>query len=77
MRLALLTAAHDYTLLICRTRLQVIERDNRILGAALLLDLGQTPDGVPVAEVGAFCVDPIYRCGAARRGATQCCCHRA
>ncbi|KAG2437190.1 hypothetical protein HXX76_005854 [Chlamydomonas incerta] len=39
----------------------VIERDNRILGAALLLDLGQTPDGVPVAEVGAFCVDPIYR----------------
>ncbi|GIL81500.1 hypothetical protein Vretimale_1003 [Volvox reticuliferus] len=39
----------------------VIERDNRILGAALLLDLGQTPDGVTVAEVGAFCVDPIYR----------------
>ncbi|EFJ51352.1 hypothetical protein VOLCADRAFT_57336 [Volvox carteri f. nagariensis] len=39
----------------------VIERDNRILGAALLLDLGQTPDGVTVAEVGAFCVDPVYR----------------
>ncbi|GLC55697.1 hypothetical protein PLESTB_001015800 [Pleodorina starrii] len=38
----------------------VIERDNRILGAALLLDLGQTPDGVTVAEVGAFCVDPVY-----------------
>ncbi|PNG66840.1 Amino-acid acetyltransferase, partial [Tetrabaena socialis] len=42
-------------------RFTVIERDNRILGAALLLDLGQTPDGVTVAEVGAFCVDPIYR----------------
>ncbi|KXZ50954.1 hypothetical protein GPECTOR_14g2 [Gonium pectorale] len=39
----------------------VIERDNRILGAALLLDLGQTPDGITCAEVGAFCVDPIYR----------------
>ncbi|PNH10921.1 putative calcium-transporting ATPase 4, plasma membrane-type, partial [Tetrabaena socialis] len=44
-----------------RARGGVIERDNRILGAALLLDLGQTPDGVTVAEVGAFCVDPIYR----------------
>ncbi len=40
---------------------QIIERDNRVLGAALLLDLGATPDGVTVAEVGAFCVDPIYR----------------
>lgn len=39
----------------------IIERDNRVLGAALLLDLGATPDGVTVAEVGAFCVDPIYR----------------
>ncbi|KAG2485158.1 hypothetical protein HYH03_016048 [Edaphochlamys debaryana] len=39
----------------------VIERDNRILGAALLLDLGATPDGVTCAEVGAFCVDPVYR----------------
>lgn len=44
----------------------VIERDNKILGCAVLLDLGTTPDGVRVAEVGAFCVDPQYRCAHAR-----------
>lgn len=43
----------------------VIERDNKILGCAVLLDLGTTPDGVRVAEVGAFCVDPQYRCAVA------------
>nr|QKY14864.1 n-acetylglutamate synthase (NAGS) [Polytomella parva] len=39
----------------------VIERDNRILGCALLLELGKSPDGASVAELGAFCVDQEFR----------------
>ena len=31
------------------------------MGCALLLPLGATPDGKRVAEIGAFCVDPIFR----------------
>ncbi|GAX75946.1 hypothetical protein CEUSTIGMA_g3389.t1 [Chlamydomonas eustigma] len=39
----------------------VIERENKVLGCAMLLPLGQTDDGVSVAEVGAFCVNPVFR----------------
>lgn len=31
------------------------------MGCAMLLDLGVTEDGVRVAELGAFCVDPSFR----------------
>lgn len=39
----------------------VLERENKVLGCALLLNLGQDEQGTSVAEVGAFCVDPAFR----------------
>ena len=39
----------------------VLDREARILGCALLLPLGTTPDGARVAELGAFCVDAAFR----------------
>lgn len=39
----------------------VLERETKVMGCALLLPLGATPDGVRVAEIGAFCVDPVFR----------------
>ena len=39
----------------------VIERETKVLGCAMLLPLGSTADGTSVAELGAFCVDPIFR----------------
>ena len=39
----------------------VIERETKLMGCAMLLPLGCTEEGVSVAEVGAFCVDPIFR----------------
>jgi len=39
----------------------VIERETKVLGCALLLPLGADESGIPVAEVGAFCVDPAFR----------------
>ncbi len=33
----------------------------QVMGCALLLPLGATPDGARVAEIGAFCVDPVFR----------------
>lgn len=39
----------------------VLERETKVLGCALLLPLGATPDGQRVAEIGAFCVDPVFR----------------
>ena len=35
----------------------------QVLACALLQDLGDAPDGVPCAEVAAFCVDPAFRGG--------------
>ena len=35
----------------------------QVLGCAMLLPLGNTVDGTSVAELGAFCVDPIFRYG--------------
>ena len=32
------------------------------MGCALLLPLGNAADGASVAEVGAFCVSPVFRC---------------
>ena len=40
----------------------VIERETKLMGCAMLLPLGKTVDGVDVAEIGAFCVDPVFRC---------------
>ena len=31
------------------------------MGCALLLPLGMSPDGQRVAEIGAFCVDVVFR----------------
>jgi amino-acid N-acetyltransferase len=39
----------------------VIERETKLMGCAMLLPLGCTDEGVSVAEVGAFCVDPLFR----------------
>jgi amino-acid N-acetyltransferase len=39
----------------------VLERETKVMGCALLLPLGATPDGARVAEIGAFCVDPVFR----------------
>jgi ribosomal protein S18 acetylase RimI-like enzyme len=39
----------------------VLDREARILGCALLLPLGATPDGARVAELGAFCIDVTFR----------------
>jgi hypothetical protein len=39
----------------------VLDREARILGCALLLPLGATPDGARVAELGAFCIDATFR----------------
>lgn len=39
----------------------VIERETKVMGCALLLPLGHSPDGVRVAEVAAFCVDSAFR----------------
>jgi len=39
----------------------VIERETKVMGCALLLPLGLDEEGVCVAELGAFCVDPAFR----------------
>ncbi|KAI8462509.1 MAG: N-acetylglutamate synthase [Monoraphidium minutum] len=39
----------------------VLDREAKILGCALLLPLGATPDGARVAELGAFCIDASFR----------------
>lgn len=39
----------------------VIERETKVMGCALLLPLGVSPDGQRVAEIGAFCVDVVFR----------------
>lgn len=39
----------------------VLERETKVMGCCLLLPLGCSPDGLPVAEMGAFCVDPAFR----------------
>jgi amino-acid N-acetyltransferase len=39
----------------------VIERETKVLGCAMLLPLGKAADGTSVAELGAFCVDPVFR----------------
>ncbi|KAF8060080.1 NAGS2 [Scenedesmus sp. PABB004] len=39
----------------------VIERETKVMGCALLLPLGVSPDGARVAEIGAFCVDVVFR----------------
>uniref|UniRef100_A0A7S3RA34 amino-acid N-acetyltransferase n=1 Tax=Dunaliella tertiolecta TaxID=3047 RepID=A0A7S3RA34_DUNTE len=39
----------------------VVERETKVMGCALLLDLGKSEDGTHVAELGAFCVDPVFR----------------
>jgi len=33
----------------------------QVMGCALLLPLGVSPDGARVAEIGAFCVDVVFR----------------
>uniref|UniRef100_A0A7R9V5J8 N-acetyltransferase domain-containing protein n=2 Tax=Chlamydomonas euryale TaxID=1486919 RepID=A0A7R9V5J8_9CHLO len=39
----------------------VCEREQKVMGCAMLLDLGATDDGARVAELGAFCIDPAFR----------------
>lgn len=39
----------------------IIERERKVMGCAILVQLGMTEDGVNVAELGAFCVDPAFR----------------
>eukprot|EP00798_Chlamydomonas_sp_ICE-L_P014642 gene14642-20678_t len=39
----------------------VVERENKVLACALIVPLGDAADGVAVAELGAFCVDPAFR----------------
>lgn len=34
---------------------------HQVMGCALLLPLGVSPDGQRVAEIGAFCVDVVFR----------------
>lgn len=46
-------------------RVFVIERENQVLGCAVVSFLGLTHDGVSCAELTAFCVHPLYR-GAGR-----------
>lgn len=43
----------------------VIEREEQLLGCALLASLGRAADGAVTAEIAAFCVDPDHR-GAGR-----------
>jgi len=33
----------------------------QVLGCALMVPLGVSPDGARVAEIGAFCVDVVFR----------------
>ncbi len=46
---------------LCPQDFTVIERENKVLGCALLVPLGRDDEGVEVAEVGAFCVDPQFQ----------------
>ncbi|KAL6752404.1 Aspartate/glutamate/uridylate kinase [Haematococcus lacustris] len=39
----------------------VLERENKVMGCALLLHLGPDSEGNIVAELGAFCVDSAFR----------------
>ncbi|KAK9821240.1 hypothetical protein WJX81_007316 [Elliptochloris bilobata] len=39
----------------------VVERESKVLGCALLQDLGEAPDGPRCGELAAFCVSPAYR----------------
>jgi amino-acid N-acetyltransferase len=33
----------------------------QVMGCAMMLPLGVSPDGARVAEIGAFCVDVVFR----------------
>ncbi len=33
----------------------------QVMGCAMMLPLGMSPDGARVAEIGAFCVDVVFR----------------
>lgn len=45
----------------CATSLVVRVFVLQVMGCALLVPLGVSPDGARVAEIGAFCVDVVFR----------------
>lgn len=68
--LALLAPLEQANVLVKRSRDEVaqmlpdfivVERETKVLACALIVPLGEAADGTLVAEVGAFCVDPVFR----------------
>lgn len=40
----------------------VVAREGRVMGCAVICDLGLAPDGIHVGELSAFIIDPSFRC---------------